>query len=304
MRITLLENFRALFYAPFYLAFALGAYERESLDVRLEASPALDRTADLIASGGAQVGWGGPMRVLAAYDRAPGCDLKIFCEAVRRDPFFLIGAEPNPAFRMRDLLDARIAVVSEVPTPWLCLQRDLRLAGLDPEALDAITDRTMAENAAALRARGADVIQTLQPLAEELVEEGAGHVWRAAAERGLTTYTGFYARESFLRDAPEAALGMTRAMRETQAWLAGRGAEEVARHARPWFEEAPFGLLTRSIARYQSLGLWNEEPRLARESFEWLRAACLDGGLIEAGVSFEQAVDMRFVDAAAERSAS
>jgi NitT/TauT family transport system substrate-binding protein len=30
----------------------------------------------------------------------------------------------------------RIATVSEVPTPWLCLQEDLRQAGIDPARLD------------------------------------------------------------------------------------------------------------------------------------------------------------------------
>lgn len=299
MRVTLLENFRAVFYAPFYAALALGLYEEEGVEVRLEQSPDPAQTANLLMSGGARVSWGGPMRVMAAYDRAPGCDLKIFCEVVRRDPFFLIGKEPNPAFRMRDLTDGKIAVVSEVPTPWLCLQRDLRLAGLDPEALNGITDRTMAENAAALRAGEVDVVQAFQPLAEELIEEGAGHLWYAAAERGLTTYTALYARAAFLREAPEAALAMTKAMRGAGRWLAGRGAEEVARRVRPWFEDVPFELLARAIARYQQLGLWNESPRLARGSFEWLRAACLSGGLIKTGVSYERAVDMRFADAVA-----
>lgn len=37
--ITLSENFRALFYTPFYAAHATGAYEAEKVDVRLRNSP-------------------------------------------------------------------------------------------------------------------------------------------------------------------------------------------------------------------------------------------------------------------------
>ncbi len=300
MAITLLENFRAVFYAPFYAAFALGAYEEEGVDVRLAQSPDPSQTANVLMSGAAHVSWGGPMRVMVAYDRVPACDLRIFCEVVCRDPFFLVAREPNPRFRLRDLLGKRVATVSEVPTPWMCLQHDLRLTGLDPGVLDRIPDRAMGENAAALRAGDADVVQVFQPLAEELVEEGAGHVWYAAAARGLTTYTAFYATGEFLRDEPEAALGMTRAMGRTQRWLAGNDAEEVARLVRPYFGDAPPELLARAIARYQKIGLWNQKsPRLARASFEWLQAACLSGGLIQTGVPYERAVDMRFVDAAA-----
>ena len=298
MSITLLENFRAVFYTPFYAAFSLGAYEEEGADVRMETSPDPARNAELLMSGDAQVSWGGPMRVLVAYDRNPGCGLKVFCEVVCRDPFFLIGREPNPAFRMSDLVGPIVATVSEVPTPWMCLQHDLRLAGLDPRDLDRVSEQTMGENADALRAGEVDVIQVFQPFAEALIREGAGHAWYQAAERGLTTYTAFYASASFLREEPEAALGMTRAMRKTERWLAENDAEAVARLIKPWFEDMDSDLLTQAVARYKSLGLWNENPRLAQESFEWLRAACLSGGLITTGVSYDEAVDMRFVDEA------
>ncbi|MCE2454035.1 MAG: ABC transporter substrate-binding protein, partial [Nitrospinae bacterium] len=277
MRITLLENFRAVFYTPFYAAFSLGAYEEEGADVRMETSPDPARNAELLMSGEAQVSWGGPMRVLVAY--------KVFCEVVCRDPFFLIGREPNPGFRMNDLVGPKVATVSEVPTPWMCLQHDLRLAGLDPDTLDRIPDQTMGENADALRAGEVDVVQVFQPFAEELIREGAGQVWYQAAERGLTTYTAFYAPASFLRESPESAHGMTRAMRKTERWLAENDAEAVTELVKPWFEDMEFDLLAAAIARYKSLGLWNRNPRLAQESFEWLRAACLSGGLIGTGVS-------------------
>ena len=298
MSITLLENFRAVFYTPFYAAFSLGAYEEAGVDVRMETSPDPARNAELLMSGDAQVSWGGPMRVMVAYDKNPDCDLKVFCEVVCRDPFFLIGREPNPGFRMSDLVGPKVATVSEVPTPWMCLQHDLRLAGLDPAALNRIPDQTMGENADALRAGEVEVIQVFQPFAEELIREGAGHAWYQAAERGLTTYTAFYASAAFLRDNPESALGMTRAMARAERWLAENDAEAVAGLVKPWFEDMDFDLLTQAIARYKSIGLWNRNPRLAQESFEWLRAACLSGGLITTGVSYDEAVDMRFVDEA------
>ena len=39
MAIRLSENFRALFYAPFYAAHAIGAYHAEGVDVTLLPSP-------------------------------------------------------------------------------------------------------------------------------------------------------------------------------------------------------------------------------------------------------------------------
>ena len=47
-----------------------------------------------------------------------------------RDPFLLMGRTPKPDFKLADLKSVKLATVSEVPTPWLCLQNDLRLAGI------------------------------------------------------------------------------------------------------------------------------------------------------------------------------
>ena len=146
MTITLVENFRAVFYAPFYLAHALEAYRAEGLDVRLRPSNSPGPTAGGLSSGEVGVWWGGPMRVLVARDEDPACDLVGFCEVVTRDPFFIVGRTPRANFQMSDLMDLVIGTVSEVPTPWMCLQDDIRRAGLDPAQVDRVSDQSMHPN--------------------------------------------------------------------------------------------------------------------------------------------------------------
>src|SRR5579862_8466150 len=137
--IVLSENFRALFYTPFYAAHAIGAYEAEKVDVRLRESPDPARTAADLREGRVDVMWGGPLRVLLTHAADPASDVVCFCDVVARDPFFVIGREPRDDFRPRDLLGVRFAAVSEVPTPWLCLQDDIRRDGADPDALVSFT---------------------------------------------------------------------------------------------------------------------------------------------------------------------
>lgn len=158
MAIVLQESLRGLFYAPYYACFALGAFEREGVEVRLVSAPAPAAAPDALFAGTVDVAWGGPMRVNQLYETRPDCDLVCFGEAVTCDPFLLIGREPNPDFTLADLFGKRVATVSEVPTPWLCLQEDLRRAGLDPDSLPRVADRTMADNAAALRRGELDAV--------------------------------------------------------------------------------------------------------------------------------------------------
>ncbi len=172
--ITLSENFRALFYTPFYAAHAIGAYEAEKVEVRLRDSPDPARTAADLRSGRIDVMWGGPLRVLLTHAADPASDVVCFCDVVARDPFFIIGREPRADFRPRDLQGLRFASVAEVPTPWLCLQDDIRRDGADPAALNRTSGPSMAENTEALRAGRLDAIQVFQPYAEELLQSGAG----------------------------------------------------------------------------------------------------------------------------------
>src|SRR5262249_56456542 len=111
-----------------------------------------------------------------------------------RDPFYLLGRADMDKFTFADLARLRFAIVSEVPTPWMCLQHDLRRHGVDPERLVRVTDRTMAENFAALDEGRIDIIQVFEPFVSTALEVGAGRVLYAASARGPTVYTSFIAR--------------------------------------------------------------------------------------------------------------
>src|SRR5215831_3376144 len=163
MAIILQESLRAIFYAPFYVALAHGAFRAEGVEIRFASSPRPQDAARRLMDGTVDVCWGGPMRVNETYQQMPGCDIVCFGEVVGRDPFLLMGRTSRPNFKLADLKEVTLATVSEVPTPWMCLQHDLRLAGIDPGALPRVTDRTMANNLAALREGRADVVQLFEP---------------------------------------------------------------------------------------------------------------------------------------------
>ncbi len=289
--ITLSENFRALFYAPFYAAHAIGAFAAEKVEVTLRntAKPG-DAAADLLA-GRSDVIWGGPLRVLLTHAADPASDLVCFCDTVARDPFFIVGREPRPHFAPADLRGVRFASVSEVPTPWLCLQDDLRRAGVDPAALDRTHGPSMAENAAALRCGQLDAVQLFQPYAEELFASGAGHVWYAAADRGLTAYTTLLTRRATLAARREEMLAMVRAMYRTLRWIGAMPGAEVARILASFFPDVPQPIFAAAIDRYRALGLYGPDPVLRREGFERLAAAMISGGALQRMIAFETCVD-------------
>ncbi len=291
MPVILQENLRGLLYAPYYAALALGAYRQEGVAVEFVSAPAPAQAPLGLFADTVDVAWGGPMRVMQMYESRADSDLVCFGEAVTRDPFLLVGRQPLPAFTFADLYGKRVATVSEVPTPWLCLQEDLRCAGLDPDALPRIADRSMAENMAALRRRELDVVQLFEPFAEELIAAGEGHLWHAAANRGPTAYTSFYARRRVLATRREEFRKLVRGLYRTQKWLHAAPPEALADVVQSFFPDVPAGRLRAAVARYRALGIWGRNPILPRAGYERLKAGLVSGGFVKAGTPFERAVD-------------
>jgi NitT/TauT family transport system substrate-binding protein len=297
MKIILQETLRGIFYAPFYAALALGAYEDEGLEVVLKTSERPDDAVRSVIEGSADLSWGGPMRVIVGHDRDPHSELVCFCEAVTRDPFFLIGDTPIEEFTFDKLLGVKLAIVSEVPTPWFCLQEDVRRAGLDPLRIQRASTRTMGENADLLGKDGLSVVQVLEPFAEELIASGRGHMWYAAAKRGHATYTCFYTRRQTLESRRVEFTAMTRAIFRVQRWMQQVDAGELAGILADYFPNVPIERLTSAVGRYLSLGVWGKNPVLPRSGFDLLKAGMISSGGIKSDLPFEKAVDNSLAEA-------
>jgi NitT/TauT family transport system substrate-binding protein len=295
--ITLLEPFRALFYAPFYVAEARGTFARQGLDLRLVTAGTPTAAAEKLLAGEADLAWSGPMRPMLMRSQDPACTLKSFCAVVMRDPFLLVGRGEQPDFQLPDLATLRLGLVSEVPTPVWCLMDDLLRLGINPARLATVTDRGMAENAAAMVAGGLDVAQLFEPFACQ-AEDAGGAVWHAQASRGLTAYTAFYATEAGLAARRTELQGMVRAMAEALAFMRGAAPSEIAEAIAPRFPDVPEAHRIRAIARYQALDLWSPDPRFPRAAFDRLGAAMLACGAISHVPPFEDCVEEALVEEA------
>jgi NitT/TauT family transport system substrate-binding protein len=289
-QIRLAENFRAVFYAPFYAAIALGYCAEEGVDVRLVESASPGAGTLGLLDGSLDVTWGGPMRVMKARDEG-GPQLVCFCEVVRRDPFYLVarGGE-NTTFRLADLRSVRFASVCEVPTPWLCLQHDLREAGIDPASLPRVADRSMGDNLQALARGDLDVIQVFEPYAALAERQGIGRIVHAASARGETSYTTLLALRPGVEKNREAFAAIVRAMRTMQSWLGAHGGKELATVVAAYYPSVDRTDLETALVRYHRARLWATDPLVSRTGFDRLARSLQSGGFISTLPNYEDCV--------------
>jgi NitT/TauT family transport system substrate-binding protein len=291
MPIRLAENFRAVFYAPLYAAVSLGFYAREGVEVDLIDSSVPGDGVSALLNDRIDVTWGGPMRVMKAHDLERNAPLVCFCEVVARDPFFLVGGHDRTDFELKELSSLTFAAVSEVPTPWMCLQNDLREQGMHPSQLARQPDESMAANFEALCEGRLDVVQLFEPYVSMALHRRAGTILYAASDRGPTVYTTFVATRSALKRHRDEFAAMTRAIGRMQGWLAEHGADELAEITAPFFPQIERYILVSSLRRYAGAGIWARTPDVSRQGFARLGECLLSGGFISRMPIYEDCVD-------------
>jgi NitT/TauT family transport system substrate-binding protein len=294
MKIRLYENLRTVSYTPFYLAEAMGRYAEHGLEVDTIRSPKPSETPLGLMRGDVDVCWGGPMRVLVHHDADPACPLVCFGQVVGRDPFMLLGREPNIDFRFTDLIGKRVAVMNEVETPWMTMQDDLGRAGIDPQSIVRAPDRTMAENVAALAAGEVDVIQVMEPYAANAIGDRIGHLWHRFSVRGEVAFTSFYTTRTFADERPEVCRALVRALRASIETLYTMPSVEVAAKIGAWFADVTPERLASAIAGYQAAQIWTVDPSIPAAHLVRLKAGLLSGGLIARDVPYDEVVVDRF----------
>lgn len=292
MKIRLAENFRAVFYAPFYATVALGFHKQEGVNVTLMDSPSPGAGIAELEAGNIDCMWGGPLRVIKQRDDYKKTDKSIvaFCEVAAKDPFFLVGDRQLQPFELKDLLDLRLGVVSEVPTPWLCLQQDLSDQEINPYKIEQVLGNTMAANAMGLQQCTVDVAQLFEPYVSELELSGKGVVLRAANERGYTAYTTFISTFENLATHAEAFSAMVRAIEKFLPWLAESGPVELAKVVAPFYPNLSDEILVRAMQRYSDAGLWTCRRQVSRQGFDRLIKSMKTTGFINDMQTYEECV--------------
>src|SRR5438067_4063414 len=291
MKLRIAENFRAVFYAPFYAIRALGLAAREGLDVEWLSSDAPGGAIGEVKRGAIDAQWGGPMRVLKDHDSTPddGARLVCFGEVVGHDPFYLVGRKYQPGFRLKDVAAMRLAVVSEVPTPWYCLRADLEDAGVNTTTLRTIENLTMSQQLEALAAGKLDAVQLFEPYASRAVADGNAILY-AASSRGPTCYTTFICSRDGAAKRREEFIALTRATQAMLDWLASEGPAELARVTAPFFADVPQDLLRSALERYHRAGLWSRTTAVSKPGFERLAYSLHDGRFIARRATYAECV--------------
>ncbi|MFI3174864.1 MAG: ABC transporter substrate-binding protein [Bacillota bacterium] len=292
------EVVHSVFYAPQYVAAALGYFEEEGLDVSFATGNGADKSMTALISDAADIALLGTEAGIYVYNEGMEGYPKAFLQLTQRAGNFLIAREELPDFDWADLSGSELIGGRAGGMPQMVLEYVLKENGLTPNVdLEITTNIDFSSTAGAFTGNVGDYTVEFEPVATTLEQNGIGHIVASLGEAsGYLPYTVYMAQDSFMEENPEAVLSFTRAIYKGQQFVATHSAAEIAELVASEFPENDLDTLTTIIDRYQSQDTWTTTPVFDEDGFNLLQDIMEDGGELSARVPFSDLVTNEFAD--------
>ena len=298
--LRLMETWRSIFYTPIYVSVAGGFLEREGLDVTFSTCPPrFAHPLSALHHDAADIVQSGIMRSIIASDWGAETVPQHFAKINSRDGFFILGRQPQDSFDWESLRGARVIPVGFSPMPWASFQYALRRHGLEPTDLDLLTGLSLGDAVAAFRGGSAEYVHVAEPVVQQLVADGAGHLLTALGpENGHLAYSSFAATHRFLAECGDTAERFTVGFARALHWLSSAEPDEIAGAVAEFFPETLQDVLAASIARYKEQEQWPVSPVLGQPEYENLHDILLAAGMCRERQPYEKVVRTDIAEAA------
>ena len=282
------EVTHSVFYAPMYLAEALGYYEDEGFDVEFTNGGGADNTMAAVLSGSADVGFCGPEAALYIAIGGSSDSPKVFGQLTKRDGSFLVSRTAEPDFEWSDLDGKEILAGRKGGVPAMTFEYVIEELGVDA-ALNYDVDFNYMT--AAFESGIADYCTMFEPTASDYEAEGKGYIVASVgAQSGEIPYTCFAAKQSYIDKNPEKIEGLLRAVTRATKFVIENDAATVAEYLTAYFDGTPADSIANSVQAYKDIDAWVTNMAMEEEAFTRLQDVIENSGELERRVGFDELI--------------
>ena len=292
------EVTHSVFYAPLYLADALGYFEEENLKIKLTNGGGADNVMSAVLSGDSHIGFCGPEAALYVYLGGSTDVPTVFGQLTKRDGSFLVSRTPQPDFKWEDLKGKEILAGRKGGVPAMTFEYILNEHNLfDGKDLDLNYDVAFNLMTSAFEGNVGDYCTMFDPVAYEYEAAGKGYVVASVGEAsGEVPYTCFMAKESWLNKNETHVEGFLRAVTKAVKYVNETDGRTVAPYLTEYFEGISETALAASVERYKSIDAWRTELTMTEESFERLQDIIENAGELEKRAKMTDLVDNSYAE--------
>lgn len=276
------------FYSPLLYTICGGFLEAEGLKPSYSVADTPQAIATALNSGKAQLSQLAVAASFSELERGETPAVVHFAQINRRDGFFIAGQPQQQPFSWRQLMGKRV-LVDHLFQPLAMFNYALFKQGIDPADIEIINAGDVQAMDAAFRRGEADYIHLQGPAPQQLEFEGKAQVLAAVGDViGDVAFSSLCAARAWLET--EQAKAFMRAYRKALAALLAAPAADIAAAEADFFPEIEPAVLAQTIATYQQLGCWSEDPCISAEAYQTLLDVFLHSGTISRAYDYHSAI--------------
>lgn len=267
------EVTHSVFYAPMYLADALGYFAEENIEIELTNGGGADNVMAAVLSGDADIGFCGPEAALYVLVGGSSDVPTVFGQLTKRDGSFLVSRNPEPNFKWSDLKGKEILAGRKGGVPAMTFEYILKENNLT-DGVDLTLNYDVAFNlmTSAFEAGTADYCTMFDPVAYEYEAAGKGYVVASVGEAsGEVPYTCFMSKSSWIKKNESKVEGFLRAIVKAIKYVNETPSTTVAPYLTAYFEGVSESALAASVERYRQIDAWRTDMTMTESSFNRLQ---------------------------------
>ncbi len=297
-KINVCEVTHSVFYAPQYVAIALGYFEEEGLEIELTNGGGADNVMAAVLSGDADIGLCGPEATIYVYNQGQTDYVINFAQLTQKDGSFLLARTPDDDFKIEDVKGSLIIGGRKGGMPEMTLEWVLKQNGIEP-GVDVTIDTSIAFDAMSGGFVGGigDYVALFEPNATALENQDIGYVVMSIGEMsGNVPYTVYNAKQSYIEENPEIIESFVRAIQKGQDYVNNHSAEEIAELLVDFFPDTSKEDITKVVQRYKDIDAYAATTEFTEESFMLLQEIVKEAGELTDFAPYDKLVTNEFAD--------
>lgn len=282
------EVTHSVFYAPMYLADALGYFGDEDIEIEITNGGGADATMAAVLSGAADIGFCGPEAVIYVAIGGSNDSPKVFGQLTKRDGSFLVGREKIDNFDWSMLEGKSILAGRQGGVPAMTFEYVLNKLGVNATLNYDVAFNMMT---AAFESGVSDYCTMFEPTASAYQAAGKGYIVASVGQdSGELPYTCYMAKDSYIKKNGDKIEGFLRAITKATKYLLATDSATVAKQIATYFDGTSEASLKTSIDSYKSIDAWVTNMAMKESVLTYLQDIMEHAGELEKRVAFNDLV--------------
>ena len=291
-KVTVAEVAHSIFYAPQYVAHALGYFEDEGLDVEIVLTSGADNVMASVLSGDVDIGFSGSEATIYVYNGGEKDYVMTFAGLTQKDGSFLVSREKYDNFTLNDLKGKTVIGGRQGGMPEMTFEWALRKNGIDPKN-DLVIDTSVAFAAmeGAFIGGNGDFVTLFEPNATSVEKNGLGYVVAYIGELGgEVPYTAYNARKSYIEENPDIIEKFTRAINKGLLYVDSHTSEDISSVISEYFPDTSISDMITMVSRYKDGEAWKKNITINEDEWKHIQDIMIASSELDEYVDYDKLI--------------